>query len=98
MTLRTRIDKYRAAKIIYRSIDSLKRYRREGILIEGLHYQVRNSRCIEYFEEALIAWVHLFNYDSERQLQAKKLGFVYELTNSGAKSGKDTIYGLPIAN
>lgn len=80
MSLKTRVDKYRAAQIIYRSVDSLKRYRLKGLLIEGLHYQSRNSRSIEYFEEALLAWVHLFNYDSQSQIDAKKNGAVYELS------------------
>jgi hypothetical protein len=82
MSIRTRINKYEASKLIYRSVDTLKHYRQQGILIEGLHYQKVNSRSIEYFKEALYAWIHVFNYDSQRQLKARKLGLICELSGS----------------
>jgi CHAD domain-containing protein len=51
------VDKQSACAKLNLSGTTLKRYRTEGILIEGIHWVRINSRCIRYNLEMLQDWL-----------------------------------------
>jgi hypothetical protein len=59
----TYIDKYQAAKLTGLSVDTLKGYRLQGLLQEGIHYVRVNSRVIRYNAQLLQDWL-TNRYDS----------------------------------
>lgn len=46
-----------AAEFLRVSEDTLRRYRYNGVLVEGNHYTKINSRVVRYNREALEAWM-----------------------------------------
>ena len=51
-------SKRQATECLNMSASTLKRYRRSGEWIEGLHWVRINSRCIRYNLELLKDWLH----------------------------------------
>ncbi|WP_013320998.1 helix-turn-helix transcriptional regulator [Gloeothece verrucosa] len=51
------INKQEASRCLQISATTLKRYRLQGILIEGVHWVRLNSRCIRYNLELIQNWV-----------------------------------------
>jgi CHAD domain-containing protein len=51
-------DKKLACQRLQLSGTTLKRYRTEGLWIEGIHWVRLNSRCIRYNLELLQDWLH----------------------------------------
>lgn len=54
----TFIDKRQALQSFKFSSTTLKKYRLEGIWIEGLHWVRINRRCVRYNLELIQDWVH----------------------------------------
>ncbi|MEM8804460.1 MAG: hypothetical protein AAGF01_00210 [Cyanobacteria bacterium P01_G01_bin.38] len=52
------VSKQEATQCLKLSDTTLKRYRSQGLLIEGLHWVRINSRVIRYNLELLKDWVH----------------------------------------
>ena len=52
------VNKRKATECLNLSDSTLKRYRRSGEWIEGLHWVRLNSRCIRYNLELLKDWLH----------------------------------------
>ncbi|MEM9804138.1 MAG: hypothetical protein AAF959_02575 [Cyanobacteria bacterium P01_D01_bin.56] len=52
------VSKRQATECLNMSSSTLKRYRRSGEWIEGLHWVRINSRCIRYNLELLKDWLH----------------------------------------
>jgi tRNA(His) 5'-end guanylyltransferase len=50
------VTKHQAAACLFVSTSTLKRYRLNGELIEGVHWVRLNSRCIRYNLEILKDW------------------------------------------
>ena len=51
------MNKHHAAAQLNLSPSTLKRYRMEGIWIEGVHWVKLNSRCIRYNSELIKDWL-----------------------------------------
>ncbi len=51
------VDKHRAAEVTGLSAETLKTYRLDGRLIEGIHWVSFNSRCVRFNLELLENWV-----------------------------------------
>ena len=54
----TFIDKRQALKSFNLSNTTLKKYRLEGIWIEGIHWVRINQRCVRYNLELIQDWLH----------------------------------------
>jgi CHAD domain-containing protein len=52
------ISKQEASQRLQLSGTTLKRYRLQGLLIEGIHWVRINSRCIRYNLELIQDWLH----------------------------------------
>ena len=51
-------DKQEASKVLKLSGTTLKLYRLQGLLIEGIHWVRLNSRCIRYNLDLIQDWLH----------------------------------------
>jgi hypothetical protein len=65
----TLINPQDAAKISDRKPDTLKRLRRQGDLIEGVHWVRENNRRVKYRKELLEDWAAT-RHDTHRHLAA----------------------------
>ncbi len=63
------VDKHAMAKVTGVSPHTLKRYRLQGHLIEGIHWIRINSRCIRYNQELTQDWFSN-RHDPSAHLQA----------------------------
>ncbi len=52
------VSKQQAVEQFNFGATTLKRYRTEGVWIEGLHWIKLNSRCIRYNLELIQDWIH----------------------------------------
>ncbi|MEL6263585.1 MAG: hypothetical protein AAFR12_21275 [Cyanobacteria bacterium J06626_6] len=52
------VSKRKASECLNLSSSTLKKYRRNGEWIEGLHWVRINSRCIRYNLELIKDWLH----------------------------------------
>ncbi len=63
-----KIDKYQAAEIVNLSHHTVTAYRREGKLVEGVHWCYLSPRTTRYCEHRLRQWV-AFSYDTKAQMK-----------------------------
>jgi tRNA(His) 5'-end guanylyltransferase len=52
------VSKQEALQCLKLSSTTLKKYRLQGLLIEGIHWVRINSRCIRYNLELIQDWLH----------------------------------------
>ena len=52
------VSKQEALQYLNLSSTTLKKYRLQGLLIEGIHWVRINSRCIRYNLELIQDWLH----------------------------------------
>jgi hypothetical protein len=55
------IDKRQAAALAGLSPETLRKYRYDGLLIEGIHWQAFGSRCVRYHKDMLLHFFSNFN-------------------------------------
>ncbi|NET34863.1 MAG: hypothetical protein F6K19_23035 [Cyanothece sp. SIO1E1] len=52
------VSKQKASECLNLSSSTLKKYRLEGVWIEGVHWVRINSRCVRYNLELIQDWLH----------------------------------------
>ncbi|MGK7892364.1 MAG: helix-turn-helix transcriptional regulator [Xenococcus sp. (in: cyanobacteria)] len=82
----TLITKQEASEVTRLSEHTLKTYRRDGKLVELVHYIKINSRTIRYKQEALLEWVNCgYSYEAQRRLIGERESILRQKKKRGDK-------------